>query len=277
MHKFRCSALGKITVGITFSPLGLTEKQTQRLNELIEKGSKSKELQELIEKRDLIPEPKLSAGAKTYIEDVWYSFHFNFQKSFSSKFTEKGKLNESKSIRDLSKYLGVFTAKNEERLVNDFIHGTPDIRLKSPKCTIDTKNVYYPNGLKFFDSESEKHDYIWQIHGYNWLDGKDVGFVARILTNPPAHILEKEVWNYWKDAEGEGHPTDDFRKDVEDMFNFEKKPIDERVNLFRVDTTENEIKIIQKSVELANEYWELLDDQFRNRNQAIEYFKSKNQ
>ena len=276
MRQFRCSSLGKITVGMSLTPLGLTDIQAKELAELIEKGSKSKKNQELTEKRDKTPELKLSSGAKTYIEDVWYGDHFEFQKSFHNKYVEKGNLKEDASIKALSKYLGFMTAKNESYLSNEFIHGTPDIRLNRPKCTIDTKNVYYPNGLSFFQDEKEKNDYVWQIHGYNYLDEKEVGFVARILMNPPAHILEKEVWTYWKNSGNDGQPNDDFRSEVQEMFNFEKKDISERVNLFKVETTDNEIKIIEKAVRLANEYYKELTEKFGNRNkEVIEFFKSK--
>ncbi len=274
MRQFRCSSLGKITVGMSLTPLGLTDIQAKRLHELTDKGSKSKELQELIDKRDKIPELKLSSGAKTYIEDVWYRDYFGFQKSFHNKYVEKGNIKEDASIKALSKYLGFMTVKNEDHLSNEFIHGTPDIRLNSPKCTIDTKNVYYPNGLSFFQDEKEKNDYIWQIHGYNYLDQKEVGFIARILMNPPTHILEKEVWTYWKSSGNDGQPNDDFKRDVEEMFNFESFDISERVNLFRVDTTENEIKIIQKAVELANDYYNELTELFNSRNiNELKFFK----
>jgi hypothetical protein len=276
MRQFRCSSLGKITVGMSLSPLGLTEIQAKELAELIEKGSKSKKIQELTDKRDKVPELKLSAGAKTYIEDVWYGDYFEFQKSFHNKYVEKGNLKEDASIKALSKYLGFMTVKNESYLSNEFIHGTPDVRLNNPKCTIDTKNVYYPNGLEFFKDSEEKIIYQWQIHGYNFLDQKETGFVARILMNPPAHILEKEVWMYWKNSGNDGQPNDDFRNEVQEMFNFEKKPIDERVNLFRVDTTENELTIIKKAVELSNDYYNELTERFGNRNkEVIEFFKSK--
>jgi hypothetical protein len=172
--------------------------------------------------------------------------------------------------------LGFITVKNESYLSNDFIHGTPDVRLNRPKCTIDTKNVYYPTGLNFFKDSEEKHIYEWQIHGYNFLDEKEIGFVARILMNPPLNILEKEVWNYWKDSGNDGQPNDDFRNEVEQMFNFERLPIEDRVNLFRVDTTQEHIEIIKKAVELANDYYLSLNDKFGMRNKdVIEYFRNK--
>jgi hypothetical protein len=276
LRQFRCSSIGKLTVGMSLSPLGLTEIQARELAELIEKGSKSKKIQELTDKRDKVPEMKLSTGAKTYIEDVWYGDYYDFQKSFHNKFVEKGKVIEDASIKALSKYLGFITIKNEEYLKNDWIHGTPDIRLNRPKCTIDTKNVYYPNGLNYFKDSEEKSLYEWQIHAYNFLDNKEVGFVARILMNPPLNILEKEVWNYWKDSGNDGHPDDNFKNEVEQMFNFERLPIEDRVNLFRVDTTEDNIKIIKKAVELANEYYNELTERFKFRNsEVIDYFKNK--
>jgi hypothetical protein len=41
-HKFRCSSLGKITVGASLTPLPLTEKQMLELAQLREKNSKTK-------------------------------------------------------------------------------------------------------------------------------------------------------------------------------------------------------------------------------------------
>jgi hypothetical protein len=94
--------------------------------------------------------------------------------------------------------------------------------------------------------------------------------------NPPLNILEKEVWNYWKDSGNDGHPDDNFKNEVEQMFNFERLPIEDRVNLFRVDTTEDNIKIIKKAVELANEYYNELTERFKFRNsEVIDYFKNK--
>jgi hypothetical protein len=53
-------------------------------------------------------------------------------------------------------------------------------------------------------------------------------------------------------------------------------PIEDRVNLFRVDTTEEHFTIIKKSVELANEYYQTLTEKFSLRNiDVIEYFKNK--
>jgi hypothetical protein len=274
-HKFRCSSLGKITVGASLAPIPLTEKQSIELAELREKKSQSQKRLELEKKLVQIPEPKLTAGAKTYIESVWYGQKFDFQKTFSNKFVQKGNEVESRSIRELRK-LGIFASKNDHHFENEFIKGTPDILLNNPKCVIDTKNVYYPDGLGFFEDEPI-NDYIWQIHGYNFLTDREDGFIIKILLNPPADILEKEVWNYWKSGHNEGKPTDQFYLEIEDYFNFEKLPIEDRVKIYQIKTTQNEIDIIKKWTDLGRAYMDELDEKSKCKNvKELEFFKQVN-
>lgn len=273
-HKFRCSSLGKITVGASLQPLPLTEKQSIELAELRKKNSQSQKRLELEKKLVQIPEPKLTAGAKTYIESVWYGQKFDFQKQFSNKFVQKGNEVESRSIRELRK-LGIFATKNEIHFENEYIKGTPDILLNAPKATIDTKNVYYPDGLGFFEDEPI-NDYIGQIHGYNFLTEREDGFIVKMLLNPPADILEKEVWNYWKAGHNEGRPTEQFAAEIEDYFNFEKLPIQDRVRFYQIKTTKNEIDIIKKWTDLARDYMEELDEKNKQKNiKELEFFNSK--
>jgi hypothetical protein len=274
-HKFRCSSLGKITVGASLTPLPLTEKQTIELAQLREKNSKSQVREQLEKKLVQIPEAKLTPGAKTYIESVWYGKKFDFQKTFSNKFVQKGNEVESRSIRELRK-LGIFASKNEQGFENKYIKGTPDILLNSPKSIIDTKNVYYPDGLGFFEDEPI-NDYIWQIHGYNFLTDREDGFIVKMLLNPPADILEKEVWNYWKSGHNEGRPTEEFAAEIEDYFNFEKLPIEDRVKIYQIKTTQNEIDIIKKWTDLGREYMAELDERNKSKNvKELEFFKQIN-
>jgi hypothetical protein len=273
-YKFRCSSLGKITVGASLKPLPLTEKQSIELAELREKNSQSQKRLELEKKLVQIPDSKLTAGAKTYIESVWYGEKFDFQKTFSNKFVQKGNEVESRSIRELRK-LGIFATKNEQHFENEYIKGMPDVLLNKPKCTIDTKNVYYPDGLGFFEDEPI-NDYIWQIHGYNFLTDREDGFIIKMLLNPPADILEKEVWNYWKSGHNEGKPTEEFAREIEEYFNFEKLPIEDRVKIYQIKTTQNEIDIIKKWTDLGREYMAELDEKNKGKNiKELEFFKTK--
>lgn len=271
--KIRSSQLGKIMVGASFEPLPLTEVQARDLQVLLAKekltDNQTQTRNALIAKRDTVPPLKLSEGAKSYIEELWYESNFSFKKTFTNKFVQKGNEIESHSIRELSNYLGFKCYKNSKRFINDLISGTPDVLLNQFKTVIDAKSVYYPDGLNFFKKdEKESNLYTWQIHGYNFLTGNERGIVIRMLMNPPEHILEKEVWTAWKSS-NENHdeyPSDDFREIIRDQFNFEqKKPFNERYSFVSIDSSENHFKLINSMVNLAREYYEHIDCKFKNK------------
>jgi hypothetical protein len=93
--------------------------------------------------------------------------------------------------------------------------------------------------------------------------------------NPPADILEKEVWNYWKSGHNEGKPTEEFAREIEDYFNFEKLPIEDRVKVYQIKTTQNEIDIIKKWTDLGRAYMAELDEKNNSKNiKELEFFKN---
>lgn len=252
--KIRSSALGNIIA--LDRATQLTGNQVVRLQELITKESltekQAQELQFLTEKRDA-PD-QLSKGAKTYIQDVFFGHVSGFQKQFTSKFTQKGNLSESRSIAQLCKFLGLpIVVKNEAHFENDYTTGTPDTIFKPLNFQIDMKNVYYPNGLDTFDPLDTLYE--WQLHSYNWLTGVENGFVCKILLNPPDEILEKEIFTMAKIA-GVFPITDEFREEVRDYFDYESRmPIDDRVKLYHVKTEKKHIDHMIKCVKLAREYY----------------------
>lgn len=262
LFKCRASAVGNIVSGIGFDPIPLTDKQCEKLDELRAKGSKSKELQNLEAKLVEIPENKLSTGAKTYVQDWWYGKYFDFQKTFWNKFVDKGINKEGYSITQINEALGVFATKNKNFFENDYIHGTPDMLINGR--VLDAKNVYFPKGLSFFES-SEESNYIWQIHAYNWLTERNMGHVVRVLVNPPENVLSQEAYSLWRQAGNEGYFDDDFLEDVRDYYNFEKKPVKDRIRVFDVETTEKDINIIKEAVRLSNEYIKELNAMFKTR------------
>jgi len=259
-------AIGRVMPGIHTKPIPLTAKQEQTLAEMREKNSQSKVRFELERKLVEIPESNLSAGAKTYVQEVWNEHHYSFRKQFSNKYTRKGHELEGRSISVLMEYLDTFGVKNDEYLENDYIGGTPDVRLDNPKVTIDVKNVYFPDGLNIHTPEVEDTNYIWQMHAYNWLDGKEKGYIARILMNPPEEQLRGQIWDHWRASEGVGEPTEDFSAEVEQMYDFENRvPLNDRIRLFEVNTTEDDIKAMIKAVELFREEYDRLTQQFESR------------
>jgi hypothetical protein len=97
--------------------------------------------------------------------------------------------------------------------------------------------------------------------------------------NPPEtmiYSLAKPLWEeagyHWSEP-----ITDEFLADVKHEYDFEaKNPIEDRIRLIRVDFTERDQKLINQQVNLMNEYWQTLDEQFSNRNKnEYEFFKRK--
>lgn len=172
--KIRCSSLGKITVldratqltPIQWDKLARLEKKRD------EKGltePQKKELKSLISKRDA-PDA-LSEGAKTHIQDIFYSRTFNFRRSFTNKFTQKGHEVEQKSIDQVCQLVGLpIIMKNTERKENDYIQGECDAVVPTYDLQFDVKSVYYPHNLGAFDDKPIR-DYEWQGKGYCWLYG----------------------------------------------------------------------------------------------------------
>lgn len=265
--KIRSSAVGKIITLDRSSQI--TEKQLEKLNQLIEKykltEKQAEEKAKLITKRDA--PPALSQGAKTYVKELFFEKKSDFRKQFTNKFVEKGDLVESKSINEVCKLLKLpLVVKNEQHFENDWIKGTPDTIFKPLNFQLDIKSVYYPTGLDTFE-DSLDSDYIWQGHSYDWLTGVDNAFVCKILLNPPAHILEKEVWIHAKQA-GVDQPDDNFRAEVYDLFDFEKKmKLEDRVKMYHIETTEADIKHIKTCVDLSRSYYAELEEKWNSKNE----------
>lgn len=251
---------------------GLTETQEKKMNDLIAKRDNPQGLTEtqqatldnFISKRDT--PTRLSTGAKTYIEDVFYGEKFDFIKAFTSKYTEKGNATEERAIEQIIDFLGLPMAfKNEKWFENDFIHGTMDVLMKKIDFQFDVKCPYFPNALGVFTDKLD-HDYEWQQHGYNWLAGVWNAAVIRILMNPPENILEKEAWTRLKDA-GLSQMTDEFMNEVRELFNFEgKQPVQDRIRIYTLKTTQEHIETIKLAVTLAREYWERLEEKWKAKN-----------
>lgn len=283
--KIRASALGNI---MSFdNATTVTPKQIETIKELEEKKKTPKgltdnqqaELDRLIAKRDA--PPGLSKGAKTNVETVFNEDKFQFRKQISSKYIQKGLMMEDKAIALVADFLGLQSIeKNETHYTNEFVQGTPDAIARlgfGEGFQFDIKNVYYPDRL---DGFTEKLDpiYDWQGKAYNWMLGFEHGFCIKILQNPPKELLEIEVKSLWKEA-GRGWNEDipqSFYDEVAEYFNFEARlPLEDRIRIFKMSTTKEDIEQMTNAVVLAREHYATLPGIWENRNTAnIEFIKN---
>ncbi len=117
--KIRCSALGKI---------------------MTESRSKSE---------------VLSQTAKTYIQELVLEDVYGIKKEFSSRYTDKGNIQEDESIELAARVLDLpFCTKNDEYFENEFIKGTPDLILEDE--IIDIKCSWDGTTFPWFEDELPK-------------------------------------------------------------------------------------------------------------------------
>lgn len=291
--KFRCSSFGRLMTGAALRTASrLTEAQQKELSTLLQKivltDKQADRRDELIAKRDTPIEPKLSEGAKTYIQEEFLKDRFDYGFRFTNRFIEKGKEVEERSIRQVGALLGYpFATKAPERyLENDFLCSS-GYDWKVNKFVFDQKNVWNPSGLKLFENDKDLPIYEWQIRGYAMLINElengtiEAGAVIRSLMNPSAELILKQARLLWVEAGNNYNEeiSESFLLEVENEFDFERKfpNIADRVKIHRVECTQEHFELIQVYVKLAQEYYNSLESICLNVNiDEINFFKNAN-
>lgn len=291
--KFRCSSFGRLMTGAALPTASrLTEAQQKELSTLLQKivltDKQADRRDELIAKRDTPIEPKLSEGAKTYIQEEFLKDRFDYGFRFTNCFIEKGKEVEERSIRQVGAMLGYpFATKAPERyLENDFLCSS-GYDWKVNKFVFDQKNVWNPSGLKLFENDKDLPIYEWQIRAYAMLINElengtiEAGAVIRSLMNPSAELILKQARLLWVEAGNNYNEeiSESFLLEVENEFDFERKfpNIADRVKIHRVKCTQEHFELIRIYVKLAQEYYNSLESICLNMNiDEINFFKNAN-
>lgn len=291
--KFRCSSFGRLMTGAALPTASrLTEAQQKELSTLLQKivltDKQADRRDELIAKRDTPIEPKLSEGAKTYIQEEFLKDRFDYGFRFTNRFIEKGKEVEERSIRQVGALLGYpFATKAPEKyLENDFLCSS-GYDWKVNKFVFDQKNVWNPSGLKLFENDKDLPIYEWQIRGYAMLINElengsiEAGAVIRSLMNPSAELILKQARLLWVEAGNNYNEeiSESFLLEVENEFDFERKfpNIADRVKIHRVECTQEHFELIRIYVKLGQEYYNLLESICLNVNiDEINFFKNAN-
>lgn len=198
----------------------------------------------------------LSSTAKTLIEDMFRQNELGIYKEFSSRYTDKGNMNEDLGIELASDVLGwSFIVKNEEKFKNDYVVGTPD--LVNKELLADIKCSWSGSTFPMFDTELKNKAYWWQLQGYMMLTGHRQAELVYCLTNTPFEIVESEVrkehWNLCLIDE-----VAELREAVESLHNFDHIPNKLKVERFIVDYDEKAIEQLKEKIEIAREYYKKL-------------------
>jgi len=138
----------------------------------------------------------LSEGAKTHLMDLYVSITTGRNTDIENKYLKKGNAVEEDSITLYSRIKKQMFIKNEERLSNKFIQGTPDTwigeSVHNATFVPDMKSswdlyTFYRTFTKPLSSL-----YFWQIVGYMWLTKAKKGSIAYCLVNTPKDFIDAE-------------------------------------------------------------------------------------
>ena len=195
----------------------------------------------------------LSQTTKTYLQELAIEEIYGIRKEFSSRYTDKGNEVEDLSIALCNDVLDLgFIYKNEEHFSNDWITGTPDVNTN--EILLDVKSSYDATTFPFFDLELTNKMYLYQMHGYMWLTGKEESLLCYCLIDTPLQIVEDEIRReHWKASLIEEDL--DLRAFVQAKHTFGHIPKEKRLKTFKIAKDEKVIEEIKTRIELCREYY----------------------
>ena len=204
---------------------------------------------------------ELSETGKAYLIKLYIEHKYGRVKDIYSKYLDKGKSAEEDSIALLSEFDGKDYQKNEEKIFNEHICGTPDLFLgesiHNADEIIDIKTSW---GLEsFFDNLSKPVNpyYVAQLQCYMALSGAHTAWIAYCLVSTPFGLVEAEKKSLlWKmNVISEDSP--EYRKAAAELENnmvFDDIPVADRILKFKVTRDEEMIENIYKKVSKARDF-----------------------
>lgn len=195
----------------------------------------------------------LSQTAKTYIKELVIEETLGIKKEFSSRYTDKGNIQEDTAIEMASKVLSLpFALKNTEYFENEFIKGTPDLILEDE--IVDIKCSWDGTTFPWFEDELPNKDYYWQMVGYMWLTGRTKSRIVYCLVDTPEDIVQDEIRRTsWKKFEID--VTEETENEVRAKHEFSHISENKRVRTYLVELTEEDIAKVTERILEANKYY----------------------
>lgn len=187
--KGRCSQLGTLTQLTSLTDKQLEDVAKYEAREILEgrAGLTDNMKTDLARLRHKQANPELMEGAKTLLRN-YYAYKIGLDKGRDfTKEIQKGILMEDYTISLVDDVIfgSQGLIKNEKKLDNDYIEGTPDVI--GSDFVLDVKS---PWDSKTFFSKAVSEieiNYIWQLKGYCLLAKKEKGILAYGLVNTPSY------------------------------------------------------------------------------------------
>lgn len=194
----------------------------------------------------------LGKTGESYLQ-TWYKEHvYQRNKTFTSKYTQKGILMENEAIDFVASNLDLgLLFKNETYFENDFLTGTPDIICGD--TVLDIKCSWDCFTFPLLETEIPNDAYEYQLQGYMALTGATKAKLVYCLMDAPEEIVISEAKKACFGAGMDWLDVDILEAVRADM-TYSHLPIDLRLKVFDIDRDELVIDKIKERVEVCRDY-----------------------
>lgn len=203
----------------------------------------------------------LSETTKTYLTEVYVQHKYGRKKDISNRYTIKGLQVEEDSITLYSRMQKNFFKKNDQRIENDFITGTPDLymgeSIQNADLVIDIKSSW--DIFTFFNASQDSLNkaYYWQLQAYMALTGaKYARLVYCLVDTPFALIADEKRKLMWK-MNAISEDDKDYQSacdEIERNMTYSDIPMSERFHEIGIERNDADIERIYNRVHQCREY-----------------------
>lgn len=192
----------------------------------------------------------LSETTKTYLKAIYIAEVYGREKYIATKYMDKGIACESDSLDLVKTVSGKTFFKNQKRLENEYIIGTPDVI--DDLFVIDIKTSWDIWTFAAVDERKAKSDYYGQLLGYMLLTGKNAAKLSYCLVNTPEEIITYEMYKMKLNGAIKDTPEDEEKARAN--FIFDDIDPAKRIKIFDFALEQDVQKKLYERIILSREY-----------------------
>lgn len=205
---------------------------------------------------------QMGETAKQRLLEIYVKEKYGRDKELINKYITKGLQVEEDSITLYSRNKKTFYLKNEDRLENDFICGTPDLyegpSIKEATLIIDIKSSWDLFTFWMVLHKPMNTTYVYQLQSYMALTGaKESKLVYCLVSTPEPLILDEMNKLKWKMGVADPDTNEVFKQAcdyLETAMRFDDIPMEERFIEFTIPRNDAVIDSIYERVGVCRKF-----------------------
>jgi hypothetical protein len=200
----------------------------------------------------------LSKTTQSILDKIFIKEKYGREEIIVSKYMEKGTSKEDKSIElySIATDPTIKLEKNQDRLQNEYLIGTPDLILEDK--VVDIKTSWSIWTYFAVDEAKAKEDYYYQLVAYMLLTGKKKAELAYCLVDNEEFTIYSELrkiqFGLGLDELNDMDKIAELEAQVRYNHTYGDIPISERVKIFHFELLEDEEEKIKAQLDLCKQY-----------------------